>query len=158
MESCDYIVCGGDSIPFAQSSLLALGARSPLVSREQTRGVSGFAGQPTGLTLPSFAAAFWSRIRECPYFSDSFRKFPQPAGFFRFFPAFSACFRKFPCGFILDIRHFLLFCRFNHPLQPTGLQHNRYSLFLKPNQTVFILLPSYILYIPHTGNWHLYCA
>ncbi len=36
-------------------------------------------------------------------------------------------------------------------LQPTGLQHDRYSLFLKPNQMAFILLQSYILYIPHAG-------
>ena len=44
-----------DSIPFAQSSPLALGARSMLVSHKQPRLISGSAGQHTVLTFGSFA-------------------------------------------------------------------------------------------------------
>ena len=51
-----------DSIPFAQSSPLALGARSMLVSRQQTRLFSGFAGQRTALTFGSFATAVGSLL------------------------------------------------------------------------------------------------
>ena len=51
-----------DSIPFAQSSPLALGARSMLVSRQQPRLFSGFAGQRTALTFGSFATAVGSLL------------------------------------------------------------------------------------------------
>ena len=68
---------------------------------------------PLGSRFPRLPAAFWSRIRERPDFYDSFRKFPQTAGFFRFLPAFSACFWKFRSSFKLDIRPFLHFEKCN---------------------------------------------
>ncbi len=56
MESCDYKVCGGDSIPFAQWSPETLGAGFvlPFALTNSERLPSAL---PTGETLPSFAAA-----------------------------------------------------------------------------------------------------
>ena len=56
MESCDYKVCGGDSIPFAQWSPETLGAGFvlPFALTNSGRLPSAL---PTGETLPSFAAA-----------------------------------------------------------------------------------------------------
>ena len=56
MESCDYKVCGGDSIPFAQWSPETLGAGFVLPFA-LTNSECLPSALPTGETLPSFAAA-----------------------------------------------------------------------------------------------------
>ena len=77
-------------------------------------------------------------------FGRFFRLFPLPSGICRqrpFLPVFSACFPVFPrisktvLNWTFDV--FLQFYRFNHPLQPTGLQHDRTVLFYIPSATHF---------------------
>ena len=72
-----------------------------------------------------------------PVISASFRNLPPtPAfsGLFRLFPGTSAHFQTV-LNWTFGVS--LQFCRFNRPLQPTWLQHDRAVLFYTPSATHF---------------------
>ncbi len=89
-------------------------------------------GFPRGLLVPNqrFGRFF-------PFISASFRNLPSTpvfAGLFHLFPGISAYFQTV-LNWTFGV--FLQLYRFNHPLQPTGLQHDRTALFYIPSATHF---------------------
>ena len=69
-----------------------------------------------------------------PTLSANIRKLPVFSAFFQLFPPVSG---NFHAVLNWTFGVFLQFYRFNHPLQPTGLQHDRTALFYIPSATRF---------------------
>ena len=69
-----------------------------------------------------------------PTLSANIRKLPVFSAFFQLFPPVSG---NFHAVLNWTFGVFLQFYRFNHPLQPTGLQHDRTALFYIPSATHF---------------------
>ena len=123
MESCDYKVCGGDSIPFAQWSPETLGAGFvlPFALTNSGRLPSAL---PTGETLPSFAAAFWSRIRGFGFPTEQCEFSPFSPGCAMKSPEFPKISGFFHAIFKVGILPFRLILKVQFGVQPGRLQHS----------------------------------
>ena len=83
-----------------------------------------FSDAPPGRRSARSPTTFGSRSKDIVSFS----------GYYHLFPGISAYFQTV-LNWTFGV--FLQFYRFNHPLQPTGLQHDRTALFYIPSATRF---------------------
>ena len=118
-------VAGFRFAPQSQSSHCSLGAVALLVSIDSFASLR-FQRRPTppGRRSARSPTTFGSRSKDIVSFS----------GYYHLFPGISA-YLQTVLNWTFGI--FLQFYRFNHPLQPTGLQHDRTALFYIPSATHF---------------------
>ena len=103
------------TVPLERSHCLFRLIRSPLFA---------FSDAPPGRRSARSPTTFGSRSKDIVSFS----------GYYHLFPGISAYFQTV-LNWTFGV--FLQFYRFNHPLQPTGLQHDRTALFYIPSATHF---------------------